>query len=252
MLGADETRHDAPPSRKSGKPPLPVLIGAAAAAVALIVAAVVAFNVLGSDAPPGKLATVFSDDFSQDGSGWGGGQFTSGYGYKDAKFRIETNSAYNPHSRGAPKDAQDLPDRLLSTVTVKVEQGAPDSRVGMLARATENGDRQYMIFVRADGKGALIRKNNGDLGTKELVNVDSVPGWAEGETNKLQVACESQDGGKKVRLRLWVNDKQVLDITDTDQPLPNGPSGITVERGGNAAQQVVADFDDFDMSKILD
>ena len=58
--------------------------------------------------------------------------------------------------------------------------------------------------------------------------------------------------GEKIRLRLWVNGKQVIDATDADQPLGNGRVGLEVQRGGNKAQPVNVEFDDFDMSKILD
>jgi hypothetical protein len=140
---------------------------------------------------------------------------------------------------------------MLATVTVSVEQGPADSTFGLLCRSNDEGKKQYVFLVRHDGKGAVLRKVNGDLGTKDLASPDSVPGFDAEGPNKVQVACEGQEkDGPKVRLRLWVNGEKVLDETDTDQPLPNGWAGLQIERGGNAAQQIVADFDDFDMSKI--
>ncbi|TDD89135.1 serine/threonine-protein kinase [Actinomadura rubrisoli] len=260
MLGADATRGDTRQgggpgggSRGSGLPRRPLLIGAAAVAALVVVAAVLGFTVLGSDGPPGKLATSFSDDFSNTSSGWNGGNFISQYGYKDGRYRLETNSGNNAQARWVPKEkSEQIPDPVLATVTVHVVQGADDSRFGLLCRANNNGEQQYMFLVRNDGKGAVVRKTNGDQGSKELAGVDDVPGFSAKGPNKVQVACESQDGGKKNRLRLWVNGERVVDRTDGDQPLGPGWVGLQVERGGNPAQQIVADFDDFDMSKILD
>lgn len=111
--------------------------------------------------------------------------------------------------------------------------------------------KKYVFLLRNDGKGAVLRKVNGDLGTKELASPDSVPGFEANGQNRLQAACEGQEkDGPKVRLRLWVNGDKVIDETDTDQPLPNGKVALTGERGGNAAQQITVRFDDFDMSKI--
>ncbi|NVI86079.1 hypothetical protein [Actinomadura sp. BRA 177] len=217
----------------------------------VLLLAIGAFTVLRSDGPPGNLATAFSDAFSNPDSGWGD-MYDKTYGYADNKYRMQTSGTTGSVSRWVPKDkVEDIPDPMLATVTVSVEQGPADSTFGLLCRANEDGKKQYMFLVRHDGKGAVLRKVNGDLGTKDLASPDSVPGFDAEGPNKVQVACEGQEkDGPKVRLRLWVNGDKVLDETDTDQPLPNGWVGLQIERGGNAAQQIVADFDDFDMSKI--
>ncbi|MEW2358746.1 protein kinase, partial [Spirillospora sp. NPDC029432] len=253
------TRDDAPRPDGRGLPKPPHLSkkrlgigGGAAGAAALVV--VLLFAAFGSSGPPEKLATSFADDFSSTGSGWGGGStFTGQYGYKDGKYRLETTSVDEMRDRWVPKEkATDIPERMLVTATVTVAQGADDSRFGLSCRANNDGETQYAFLIRKDGKGALLRKAAGAQGTKELANVDSVPGFDDKDPNKVQIACEPQDGNKEVRLRLWVNGEQVLDHTDDAQPVGHGWAGLIVERGGNAAQPIIADFDDFDLSQIRD
>ncbi|MGI5207711.1 serine/threonine-protein kinase [Spirillospora sp. CA-108201] len=243
------TRQDARPGSApsgGGLPRRPLIIGGAVAAVVAVLA-VAGFLVLRPDGPPGNVATTFSDDFSNDTSGWG--TFNGEYTYTNGGYRLQTDSTGNATGRDVPKD-DFAPDPMLATVSAKA-QGPADGLYGLTCRSTENGGNEYMFLIRNDGKGAVLRKYTKDRGTKELASPDSVPGFSEGETNKLQIACESGAEGKQVRLRLWVNGHRVLDATDADQPLGNGKAGLQVERGGNAAQQIVVDFDDFDLSKIL-
>ncbi|SNR23852.1 Serine/threonine protein kinase [Actinomadura mexicana] len=244
------TRQDARPAARpsgGGLPRRPLIIGGAVVAV-LVVLAVVGFLALRPDGPPDNVATTFSDDFSSDSSGWG--TFTGQYTYTNSSYRLQSYGTTGSTGRDVPKD-DFAPDPMLATVGAKVVQGSPDAEFGLTCRSSDNGENGYSLLIRNDGKGAVLRKITKDRGTKELAAPDSVPGFAEGESNKLQIACESGDEGKQVRLRLWVNGHQVIDATDTDQPLGNGKAGLRVERGGNAAQQIIVDFDDFDLSKIL-
>ncbi|MES9537768.1 protein kinase [Actinomadura sp. NPDC000600] len=244
------TRQDARPApgpSGGGLPRRPLLIGGAVVA-ALALLAAVGFFALGPDGPPDdNLAMAFADDFSNENSGWG--SFTGEYTYTNGAYRIQTDGSAGSQSRDVPKN-EFAPDPMLATVSAKAAQGAPDGMYGVYCRSADSN--WYLFLVRNDGKGAVLRKGTKDRGTKELANPDSVPGFSEGKSNKLQIACESGNDGKQVRLRLWVNGDQVIDATDADQPLGNGKVGLTVERGGNAAQQIIVDFDDFDLSKILE
>ncbi|SFO87990.1 serine/threonine protein kinase [Actinomadura madurae] len=250
QLGGNATREDARPGRGGAKLRRPLIIAGAAVAV-LAVLAVVGFTVLRSDGPPDdNLATAFADDFSDSNSGWGD-SILDEYDYVNGKYQLKTSGTTGSISRTVPKDkVEDFPDPMLVTVTASAE-GPADGRFGVECRMNEAGKKKYVFLLRNDGKGAVLRKVNGDLGTKELASPDSVPGFEANGQNRLQVACEGQEkDGPKVRLRLWVNGDKVIDETDTDQPLPNGKVALTGERGGNAAQQITVRFDDFDMSKI--
>ncbi|MGH3242588.1 MAG: hypothetical protein ACRDNL_19590, partial [Spirillospora sp.] len=237
---------------RGGLPRRPLLI-AGAATVALVLLATVGVMLLRPDGPPGNLASTFSDDFSNDDSGWQ--SFGDEYSYRDGKYWMQTSESTASVNKWVPKDdVNAFPDPVLATVTATVAQGPEDARFGLMCRGNEsnNTDKasEYRFLVRKDGKGALLRKRNGAQGIKELAAPDSVPGFSAKGPNKIQIACEGQDGGKRVRLRLWVNGDQVIDETDADQPLANGWIGMAIERGGNPAQPVSAQFDDFDMSKI--
>ncbi|WP_026404623.1 serine/threonine-protein kinase [Actinomadura rifamycini] len=262
--GDDSTRDDAlrtppaasgprPPSGPSGPlgggvPRRALAIGAAVAAV-VAVAAFVGFKVIGGG-PPDKLATAFSDAFASDDSGWY--TFGENQTYVNERYRMRTSGSDSALNAFVPKgEVKDFPDPLLATVTVAVREGPADARFGMTCRSNDEGARQYVFLVRNDGQGALLRKVDGDRGTKDLAAVDSSGGWDEEGPNEVQIACEGKDDGESVRLRLWVNGDRVIDETDAEQPLPNGRVGLRIERGGNQAEDVTAEFDDFDMSKIL-
>ncbi|MEU5881282.1 serine/threonine-protein kinase [Spirillospora sp. NPDC047279] len=266
--GAETTRRDGlfPPGGPGGYPPpqpthvrpsgggvgVPrkVLLIGAAAVVGVLVVAGAAWALTRPDGPPENVSSAFSDTFADTGSGWGGGSFTSQYGYKDGKYRVETDSTNAARGRPSPKKPGELPKNILVTATVTMPEGQDDAMAGLLCRNDDKG-RQYVFKVRKDGKGALLVKGAGDLGTKNLAEPDSVPGYeGKGAANKIQIACEDADGGKAARLRLWVNGDQVIDETDADQPLPPGNVGLDVSSGGNTAVKAVADFDDFDASKI--
>ncbi|TDD25164.1 serine/threonine protein kinase [Actinomadura sp. KC06] len=254
MLGTDPTRHDGRPSgpgRGSGSRSRRPLIIAGAGVAVLALLAVVGFTVLSAGGPPDNLATTFSDDFSNDDSGWE--SFGDEYGYRDGKFWMQTSNSTTSVGRWVPtEDVKSIPEQVLTTVTADVAQGPPDAVFGMMCRAnnTDSKVTQYLFLIRNDGKGAVLRKVSGNQGQKELAAPDSVPGFSAKGSNKVQIACEGRNGGKEVRLRLWVNGDQVIDETDADQPLGNGWTGLAAQAGGNPAQPVSVQFDDFDMSKI--
>ncbi|MGI5164417.1 protein kinase domain-containing protein [Spirillospora sp. CA-253888] len=265
LLGEDATRQEpagAPPARGGRPSPgdlprKPLLIGAAVLA-GVLVAGFGLYSLLGGG-PPSNTASVFDDDFSTTNSGWHGGEFNASLkdsGYVGGKYRVQTDGENTAlRWRFAPVKSE-MPKRALIGATVTPAQVAPDGQYGLLCMATDESDdkkeRAYVFLVRNDGKGATLRKWSGEQGTKELATPDSVPGFEAGKPNKLQIACESEDGGKTARLRLWVNGDRVLDETDKDGPLTGSSVGVLVNRGGNAAQEVVADFDDYGVAKIND
>ncbi|MBW8484251.1 serine/threonine-protein kinase [Actinomadura parmotrematis] len=254
---AETTRNDNGPApgpglpapRGAGLPRKPLAIGAGVLA-AVLVAGLGAWALLGSDGPPSKLATVFGDTFSDTGSGWDGGAYVSSAGYKDGRYRMETDSITETRWKGAPKKADDLPLRTLTTVTAYPVAGSPDSAYGVYCAGADSAG--YEFWMRRDGKGLVLQKSSKDRGSKALATADSVGGFHGKGANKLQLACEWPAGGGTIRVRAWVNGHRVADVTDTDRPLPNGSIGIGVRRGGNASQQATVDFDDVDISKILD
>ena len=66
----------------------------------------------------------------------------------------------------------------------------------------------------------------------------------------LQLACQEEDGGKRVKLGAWVNGSRVFSTTDADNPNPNWAAGVTVTRISKSDQTFTATYDDFEISKI--
>ena len=252
------TMPDAPPTQALPPGPgrrtavlrrRPVL--AAAGLATVLVVGVGAFVLLpGSGDPPAKTTTIFADDFSNTDSGWSGSSWISGSGYSESGYRIDAGGFTAARWERAPIKAN-LPDRVLVSADATVKAGPPYGQVAVYCRGNGSGDQSssYDFLVRADGQGAVIRKEAGAKGSKELARKSSAGGFEKGRTNRLQAACE-QDGGK-VRLRFWINGDLTAEASDGDGPLPAGGAGLMtrLENGGSGGN-TVALFDNFDVSSI--
>jgi serine/threonine protein kinase len=269
--GAPGTRADLPPTaRHPGPPPTmpappqraaaggvfrrtPVIVGAAAGAVVLLAAVVAVMLLRGSGGPPDQTKSVFGDDFSNTSTSWGGGNFTSSYGYINGMYRLATGTTSDEQTVAAPYD-QVSPPRLLISADVVVRSGPDYGQVGLWCRGDANRTppHGYHFLVRVDGKGAVIRKVSEQAGSKQLAEASEAKGYKRGKTNRIQAACDQE--GSKINLRLWLNGSLVAEATDGDSPLPNTKDtgeGVTVTReGGGSGGDMTADFDNFDMSRI--
>ncbi|MFC4911410.1 serine/threonine-protein kinase [Actinomadura gamaensis] len=260
LLGPAPTRRDPltppPSSPASGRgggggalPRKPLVIGAAAVAVLLAVG-LGAWALLSPDGPPSNTASVYSDDFSNDKSGWD--SVSGWYGYDKGLYWVGTDNS-TLRWRAAPKNGE-MPERALVSTVLSFDGGPDDGSAGVFCRLHDDGDDAkdafYAFLLRKDGKGLVVRKVGGQLGTKALATTGSVPGYKAGRKNQVKAACEQQDKGKKVRLRLWVNGSRAVDTTDADHPLENGAAGVLVSAGGNESVKVFGNFDDFDISEI--
>ncbi|HEY7484604.1 MAG TPA: serine/threonine-protein kinase [Streptosporangiaceae bacterium] len=227
------------------------LVGAVVAAV-VVVAALIAVVLNGSGGGvPSKTSSVFDDDFSNNSSGWSGSTWTSGSGYFTGGYRVDAGG-YSPiRSEPAPYE-QTVPERVLVTADARALGGPDYGQLGLFCRSGEGSGSDttlYAFLVRADGKGTLIRKVNGQSGTKELANKSSAPGFKKGATNHLQVACERESG--KVHLRFWLNGDLAAEATDADRPLPTGAAGLmAAQEGGGSSGDMQAWFDNFHMATI--
>ncbi|GLY79478.1 hypothetical protein Airi01_077450 [Actinoallomurus iriomotensis] len=234
----------------SGKPLWrrpPVLAAAVVVLVALVGGAVYLDTRDGG--PPSNPTTVFSDDFSNTNSGWSGSTWIADSGYYGTGYRIDAGGVSAEQWSKAPVDNA-LPTRLLVSADATVKQSPPYGLMGVYCRGAGDGSdsSSYDFFVRADGRGALIRKEAGKAGSKELVRKNSAPGFKKGAKNRLQAACEQDD--KEVRLRLWVNGKLAAETTDDDAPLANGGAGLMARLDNGASDGTQVLFDNFDLAQI--
>jgi serine/threonine protein kinase len=221
----------------------------AAAVTTVVVLTVVGVSVPGgSDGPPTGTASVYGDDFSNNGSGWDGGTFFSGDGYLNGKYRMETDTMTQVRYVSPPSKAT-LPTRLLIKATVDFVAGPAYGQAGVYCRSGDSSG--YEFRVRHDGKGVVLRKTGKTLGSKDLVTTADAPGLKAQGPNLLEMACEEQDQGRKIRLRLWLNGQSAADYTDTDSVVPNGGAGLLVSRdGGSDSDKVVVDYSNFELDRI--
>ncbi|MFB9838326.1 hypothetical protein ACFFNX_39855, partial [Actinoallomurus acaciae] len=240
-----------PPTPPAGRPiwPRPPVLAAAAVVLVVLVGGAVYLGTRGGG-PPSNPTTVFSDDFSNTGSGWSGSTWISDTGYFQGGYRIDAGGSINTESWSKAPVDNALPTKLLVSADATVKQSPPYGLLGVYCRGEGDGSdsSSYDFFVRADGRGALIRKEAGKAGSKELAQKNSAPGFKEGKKNRLQAVCE-QDG-KKVHLRLWVNGKLAAEATDGDAPLANGGAGLMarLDNGNGTDAQML--FDNFDLSQF--
>jgi predicted Ser/Thr protein kinase len=229
----------------------PWVLGSAVLAVLVLLGTGFYLKFGGPGGPPGNLTTVYGDDFSDADSGWSGSTWISGTGYFESGYRIDADgSTYQFRSEDAPFKGT-VPEHALIGADATVKTGPAYGQFGVFCRASGDTSSQsyYEFLVRADGKGALIRKVAGQKGSKQLVERSSVTGFKKNAPNHLQAACEGDAG--KVRLRMWVNGSYVAGTTDDDGPLPNGGIGLKAvleNRGSGGDTQVL--FDNFLLSAI--
>ncbi|MCO6010307.1 serine/threonine protein kinase [Actinoallomurus purpureus] len=226
----------------------------AGGAVAGVLVLGTVFLVRGSDGPPSKTTGVYFDDFSNTSSGWSGSTWYSGNGYYQGGYRIDAGtSIYTRRAEKAPSDkaVKDTPERVLVGADASVLGGPPYGMFGVFCRATGDSAAAayYDFLVRADGKGVLIRKAAGKSGSRELLRRQSAAGFKKQAKNRVQAACEEQDG--KVLLRLWLNGTLAAETSDGDRPLANGASGlVAAQENGGSGGDVRVLFDNFDLSSI--
>ncbi|MBO2445836.1 serine/threonine protein kinase [Actinomadura barringtoniae] len=267
VMGAETTRRDPPtgygppPTRVSPPPPgrsglaalprKPLIIGAAALA-AVLVLGVAAYALLRSDGPP-SATTFFSDDFSSDKSGWYGGNYTSGQGYENGHYRVDlTSDDFNVDSSPIDTTKKTLPKKVLVSASATVASGPDYGQFGVFCRGSQKSGEEsgYQFLVRKDGKGATLRKMTPGKGTKELASADTASGYHKGKSNRIQLACEEESGGKKVAMHAWLNGSSVLSATDEDGPNPNNNAGVVTSRVSQSTEMVTVDYDDFEIGEI--
>ncbi|MFB4300469.1 hypothetical protein [Actinomadura sp. NTSP31] len=156
----------------------------------------------------------------------------------------------------APLDVARIPARALVTVTAKGQDqpGMGSGRYGVDCRAVADASgvagRRYAFLIRKDGREATLTKTSPDQGVQELAESGPLRSIRPDKANKVQIACEDEVGGTKVRLRLWVNGHRLIDTTDARRPLGPGRVGLEAAPGGGDEPAMSAAFDDLAVCKI--
>lgn len=134
---------------------------------------------------------------------------------------------------------------LTSAPTVAIDvtatpTTASDGDYGVMCRASQSGDVGYAFSIFSDGQASISRFDMGDVRRLAQLPPSGSPAIVQGANqNRLRAICSGGEG-QPVDLTLVVNGQQVLQATDTQNPLsPGGTFQLFVE---DAGQPVSAAF----------
>jgi len=205
--------------------------------IVLIVAASLFACTSKSATPDSKIAqsTLFTDDFSQSGSGWtrlsddsGSIAYADGY-YLISVKKTSTLLIANP--------GKSFPGDVSIEVDARKIDGSDDNYIGVLCHY-QNPDNYYMFIVTSDGySGIAMRKDGQDILISAGMKFLKMDGIKKGNaTNHIRADCIGET------LTLYSNGKQVN--LAYNNSLTGGDTGLAVRssklEGGAAIR-----FDNF-------
>jgi hypothetical protein len=226
-------------------------VAAGSAAALLLLAAILIFQP-NWESPPGAAASsIFEDDFSSRANNWNdtGGARDGGH-YVDGAYRIHTTWSkdhFSDHGfpRGAPSVYPTSPRDVRVSVTGRpLLGGNEDAGYGIACRA--DGPESYYQFALWQGQAVIAKVIPAPPYYVELDSAAVSPA-GENENNRLEAIC-STDDAQGVHLAFWVNGEQVARAADRDRPLLSGAVGLLAATGGEDAEAIEAEFDDFVVS----
>lgn len=151
---------------------------------------------------------LFSDDFSNENSGWDRTSYDGGVlGYTEDGYRISISQSNllfwaNP--------GQNFKDMTVE-VNAQLNDGGEDNFFGVICRY-QDADNFYALMVGSDGDYAIRKRLEGSaltvisgdgLGNSEAI----LPG---NEVNQIKAECLGD------QLRLYANDELLVEVTDAD------------------------------------
>ncbi len=180
---------------------------------------------------------LFTDDFSDDGSGWDIYEDSDGsVGYLDGAYRITVATSDflfwgNPY--------QDLQNDVKVAVDATKAGGPDDNEYGLICRYVDEGNF-YMFAISSDGYAAITMYQNDEfaiLSGETGIQSDAIRQGAA--TNHIEATCIGSS------LALYINDTLVVSATDSSHT--GGDVGLyagSFDTGG-----VDIRFDNFVVSK---
>lgn len=167
----------------------------------------------GGAAPgPVNAAGLFSDDFSDDGSGWEIGTYDAGSsGYGDGYYFVTAEQAGIMEYGAAQRNFTD------TVIEVDVTQfSAPDNdnnAFGVICRLQPDGDGGYILRISGDGFASIVLYQYHDDTQQDeftpLVDWTTTDAVIQGDsTNHLQVVCDG------THLALHVNGELAVETDD--------------------------------------
>ncbi len=164
---------------------------------------------------PEGATVLFSDDFSDNDSGWDRVNTAEGVtDYADGGYRIYVNQANHDYWAN--------PSQSFTDVRVEVDAtkvgGPNDNDFGLICRYQDT-QNFYSFLISSDGYYGILRVVDGSSGTIGTDGMEPSDAILQGaSTNKVRADCVGST------LTLYVNGKQV--ITTSDSTFSSGDVGL--------------------------
>lgn len=155
---------------------------------------------------PDGATVLFSDDFSDTGSGWDRVNTAEGVtDYADGGYRIYVNQANHDYWAN--------PSQSFTDVRVEVDAtkvgGPDDNDFGVICRYQDT-QNFYAFLISSDGYYGVLRVVDGSSGTIGSDGMEQSDAILQGaSTNKVRADCVGSE------LTLYVNGRQVTSVNDS-------------------------------------
>jgi hypothetical protein len=189
----------------------------------------------GSPAAPDITNTLFSDNFSNSGTGWTQLKNDSGtIGYYNNSYQISVNK---PSTLLLATPGKTFEEDVSIDVEARKTAGSNDNYFGILCHY-QNPQNYYLLMITSDGfSGIAMRKDGQDTLISPGLKFLKMNGIKKGgSTNHIRADCVGET------LTLFANGKQVS--LAYDQSLTGGDTGLAV-RSGPLIGPVNIRFDNF-------
>jgi outer membrane biosynthesis protein TonB len=204
------------------------LVGLAAAAVA-VGAAVVLFLAM----RPGSLP--YRANFADPASGWARGSSAGGsFGYDAGTYRLGVHSGWQLW-KSAPTSSRHLDAVEVTAVARPSADNEAEFGVWCRGDPSRGDTERYDFRVKAGGEASITKERRGSESQPLSTSSVSAP-TQSGADYRIRALCRGVGG--KVELRLWVNDVELVSVSDAQGPYGPGEVGVYGGAGPSRAVEV--------------
>jgi len=193
----------------------------------------------GTSQPVSNKTVLFSDDFSDTGSGWD--SYTSDDGtvvtdYVNGSYRVFVNK---PKYLAWANPGKSFDGDVVVGADVTKSGGPEDNEFGLICRYKDENNF-YVFKASSDGYAQIGKYSGGDFSGLTGDQMEQVSGLNSGSAvNHLRADCVGDT------LTLYVNNNKVM--TTTDSELTSGDVGVYAGTFDTAGTDVL--FDNFSVTK---
>ncbi|MEV1245445.1 protein kinase [Nonomuraea sp. NPDC050022] len=128
-----------------------------------------------------------------------------------------------------------------------LEQGSGE--YGVWCHGSANSGDRYEFGVNGSGRVTIVKRRSGQKGTT-LYGPAALSGAAMARGGRIVAECAGPSDSAGVRLRMWVNEKLVAEVSDASDPLGPGAAGVQVAPDAGEALRVR--FESFAIDRTKD